>query len=113
MKRGRMSTSAPSTTTVATRKRLQMSAHGTIIVSYRRPDGCYATLVGHGSTLRAKVEDADAQLPAGEWVRECCSTPNTIYNDLTNPFVDGISDPRQVGAGRVGMGAFEGKTVTV
>jgi hypothetical protein len=51
-------------------------------VSYSRADGCTAVTVGEGESLRERVLDADSQLPPGEWVRDCVSTPASIYADL-------------------------------
>lgn len=62
-------------------QRLRRSAESAT-VSYRRLDGLYATLVGFGASLDERVADADSQLPAGEWLRECVSTPSSIFGDL-------------------------------
>lgn len=63
------------------RHRLSTSTHSATC-SYRRSDGIYATIIGYGDTLRDRVRDADAQLPAGQWLRTCVSTPTSIYGDL-------------------------------
>lgn len=70
-----------------------------VTVSYTRTDGLCATVVGFGASHAARVADADAQLPAGEWRRDAVSTPGSIYNDLQR-------------AGSVPPG-YEGRTVVV
>lgn len=76
-------------TSANTRTREEMNAYRrlarveTCTVSYERVDRPgSATLVGEGDSLAARVRDADAQLPAGEWLRVSVSTPASIYGDL-------------------------------
>lgn len=57
-----------------------------VTVSYRtvgKNDPVYATTIGYGANVAARIADADDQLPAGEWLRLCVSTPVSIYTDLT------------------------------
>lgn len=54
-----------------------------VIVSYRRVEREeYATVQGFGDTLDERIADADGQLPPGEWLRTCVSTPASIFGDL-------------------------------
>ena len=53
-----------------------------VTISYERDDGTVYTILGYGETFRARVADADAKLPTGEWRRVCVSTPSSIYADL-------------------------------
>lgn len=90
------------------RRRLSREAH-TCTVSYRRSDGAHTTTIGHGGSLAARITDADAQLPPGDWVRVCISTPTSIYSDIRGREINAEhshafqGDPRAY--------AQEGKTV--
>ena len=41
-----------------------------------------ATYAGQGKTVAEAVRACDDQLPSGEWLRVCISTPSTILQDL-------------------------------
>lgn len=74
-----------------------------VTVSYRRDDGTFLTVVGYGDSFIARMADADDQLPAGVWKRECVSTPASIYVDMQGT----RNDTRHA------YGAYEGKVIHV
>lgn len=77
-----------------------------LLVSYRRSDGkLVVTREGYGKNYREALDNADAQLAPGTWIRICISNPNTIYADVQNAGVE----RRRVNAFR----RFEGERVRV
>jgi hypothetical protein len=83
-----MASRAGSHHTLMETRRLQR--HDTCIVSYRRvgEPPLYADCLGEGRTFDQRVKDADAKLPAGEWLRTCVSTPASIFGDLYGRYAD-------------------------
>lgn len=63
-------------------ERRLIRAADSAIVTYKRTDGLVAVLEGHGASLKARIADADAQLPCGEWQRVTVSTMASIHTDL-------------------------------
>lgn len=62
--------------------RLAREATSVTITYERKSDGCVAVLVGEGASFVQRIADADSQLPPGTWLRQCVSTPASIYIDL-------------------------------
>ena len=54
----------------------------TVTVSLTRADGVRVTRVGQGASHPQRIADAYAQLPPGEYVVDCVSTPSTVFSDV-------------------------------
>ena len=83
----------------------------TTIVSLTRTDGKRFTRLGTGAAHAQRVLDAYAQLPPGEYVVDCVSTPGTVYSDIVGR--DEMLHDHENQRVRTAMQRYEGKTVVI